>query len=288
MIDEPCDRRPVVCPLWVGCPRPKLYINPTGHYAKNCFRNAAQKGNVELMKYLSLKYSKIESRTPDIFRLEDKELILYCAYGNLLVVKFLIEELQMNINDHVGRHCFRTAAASGKIKILKYLNSKNADLKNNPDKNQTTAMEMAITYSDLKTVQVLINVIGVNINETLGRGPRRRGRNYFFYATSEQKIEVMRFLHSKNPELKNYRDEYQDTALTYACRYLNLKTVKILIEEMKMNISETGRNGSDCFMSAVFNQKNKTLRYLDSIDPNLKYAQNFQNTGIDSSQWLNK
>ena len=51
------------------------------------------------------------------------------------------------------------------------------------------------------------------------------------YAAKEGKIDVIRYLQSKNSSLVHVKDNDGTTALTSACCYADLKTVKLLVEE---------------------------------------------------------
>ena len=109
----------------------------------------------------------------------------------------------------------------------------------------------------------------MNLNET-----GINGWNCFHHAAYKGKIEIMRFLNSKNSELKNHRDNTQKTAFNVAC-FSNVESVKFLIEEMKININQNnGQFGRNCFRDAASRGKTKILKYLKSINPDLKYVQN--------------
>ena len=177
-------------------------------------------------------------------------LTFTARYSNKDFVQFLIDDMRIqNINEtgEYGRNGFLYAAHGEKIETMKYLNSKSPDLKKYRERErdrygEETALTSACWASDIETVQFLIEEMKININEAGGHG-----RNCFHKAASAKNIETMRFLNSRNPDLKNYRDKHQDTALTLACWESDIKTVQFMVEDMQININETGMYGRNCF-----------------------------------------
>ena len=77
-------------------------------------------------------------------------------------------------------------------------------------------------------------------------------------------------MNSDFPELKNARDNHNDTALTLAAEFADKDSVQFLIEEIGINPTETGFQGRNCFLSAARGRKIETLKYLNSDFPELK------------------
>ena len=59
-------------------------------------------------------------------------------------------------------------------------------------------------------------------------------RNCFIKATYSGKIEIMRFLNLKNPDLKKYRDDNQETAFSLACWNSNFKRVIFMVNRASL------------------------------------------------------
>merc|ERR1712038_1589829 len=109
-------------------------------------------------------------------------------------IQYLIEELEMNVNETglFGRNCFLQAAEGGKIETMRYLNLVNPELKNDRDDDENTALSLAASHADLETVEFLVEEMEINVNET-----GKLGRNSFLFAAEHNKIEIMKYLDSK-------------------------------------------------------------------------------------------
>merc|ERR1711997_52342 len=106
-------------------------------------------------------------------------------------------------------------------------------------------------YADKKTTQFLVETIyRQNSNTISQRG--RDGWNAFFAAAVGGKIDTMRYLNKKRPGLKFVRTENGHTPLTLAAQRADKKTVKFLMEEMKI-----GMNGLDKNWRRIINKKLK-------------------------------
>ena len=158
----------------------------------------------------------------------------------------------------------------GNIEIMRYLNQKNPKLKEQRGDYGNFALSLAVSKPDLKTVKFLIEEVQVNIHMT-GTAYENKGQNCFLVAAYRGEIEIMRYLNSKNSELKKKRDSSRNTALTLASTNADLETVKFLVEEMKMNVRAVGEFGRNCFLTAASVGRIEIMRYLNSIDDSLKY-----------------
>ena len=136
------------------------------------------------------------------------------------------------------------------------------ELKNERDENKDTALTLAAQHSDKDTVQFLIEEIRMNPTET-----GFQGRNCFLEAAYGGKIETLKYLNLKYPELKNERDDLGRTALTLAAKFADKDTVQYLIQEVRMSTTETGYKGRNCFLRAAEGGKIETLKYLNSKNP---------------------
>ena len=116
---------------------------------------------------------------------------------------------------------------------MKYLDSLDSDLKNDIDDYRNTALTLAAWEADLSTVKFLIETYNMKPQEK-GAG----GRNAFLSAAEGGKIEIMEFLYKFDPNLKNAKDDYGETALTLAAWQADVSTVKFLIETYNMKPQE--------------------------------------------------
>ena len=65
-------------------------------------------------------------------------------------------EIQLNQTGPFGRNCFLSAAAGGKIEIMKYLNFQNSNLKTSKDWHNNTALSLALLGTKWNTIQFLL------------------------------------------------------------------------------------------------------------------------------------
>merc|ERR1711879_477691 len=117
-----------------------------------------------------------------------------------------------------GENCFMRAARGRKTSNLRFLDEKFPYLKNMRANNQHTALTLVVQFADWETIQFLIEDIKMSVNET------RNGENFFLHAAFYGKVDTLRYLNSKNSNLKNDK-LYQDTALTTAAYFADYETV---------------------------------------------------------------
>ena len=214
----------------------------------------------------------VDSRTS---ALQNTALTSAAFYADKKTVQVLIEELGMNetITGYWERNCFLTAASStvngNRKEILFYLNSKFPALKFSQDKSKNNALLLAVRFVDKERVQFLIEKLGMDESVT-----GLNGYNCFLFAARYAKVEILRYLNSKFPDLKNGVADDGKTALTTAARFGDLKTVQYFIEELGVDETITGYFGRNCFLTAV-TSKNQTIEkliYLNTKFPTLKYG----------------
>merc|ERR1712154_200860 len=128
--------------------------------------------------------------------------------------------------------------------------------KNGKDDSQGNALGSAARFADKNTVQFLVETLEVDETET-----GFNGRNCFLLAASGARIETMKYLNSKFPDLKNGKDDNQHTALTLAAELADKNTVQFIIEQLEMDETETGFMGRNCFLQAAAGGKIETMRY---------------------------
>lgn len=134
----------------------------------------------------------------------------------------------------VGQHAFLLAAETGNVEVMRFLDKLDSELKNAKNDDGDTALTLAAWKADKKTVQFLIETLNMNPQE---KG--HNGRNAFLRALSSSNFEVMKYLDDLDLKLKYKKDKDGNNALTLAV-WVNLdilKTVKFLVEDLKMNTS---------------------------------------------------
>jgi ankyrin repeat protein len=133
------------------------------------------------------------------------------------------------------------------------------------DEKGDTMLTLASSLGFHFTVAILIKDYKMSVKEG-----GYRGRNCFLRAAENEKHETMRYLHKYiDKSLCNARDEDGNTALTLACFFGLEETVKLLIEELKIDINANATNGRNCFLSAVSGGNIEVMGYLHSVDKNL-------------------
>jgi ankyrin repeat protein len=260
-----------------------LNVSDVDFLGRNSFLSAVEGSKIETLRYLNSKDPTLKNARDNV---GDTALRLASWSANKETVQFLVEEMGLNISDvgFLGRNSFLAAVVGSKIETLRYLNSKDPTLKNARSYYGDTALTLASKYANKETVQVLVEEMGLTISAV-----GFNGRNSFLRAASRGKIETLRYLNSKDPNLKHARDDNRDTALTLASQFANTETVQVLVEDMGLNISDVNFHGRNSFLVAVAGRKIETLLYLNSKDPNLKNAYDkYGNSASDlASQYAN-
>ena len=125
------------------------------------------------------------------------------------------------------------ASLGSNKKVIKYLHSQNDRLIQDRDLDGCTAVSLACLGADLETL-ILLENLGADINQLC-----EHGRNGLLCAAWFGKNDIIKYLHAQNNDLIHAKDVWGDTAVTIACKWADLKTVKLL-EKLGAKISETG------------------------------------------------
>ena len=260
-----------------------------GQRGRNVFLAAAQGKQVETMRYLnSLDPTwKYDSDTPHLGN-SNTAVTLAAQFADRITMQYLIEDMGLNISDKglIGKNVFLLAVQNhdkeieakkknSQINLLRYIDGLDPELKNTVDDNNNTALSIASSFADERTIKLLIEEFSMNVTTSLGFA----NRNSFLSAAFFGNVEVMRYLYSVDKEFVNSRDDGLSTALTLAAQgpptsdysvAVFIETVKMLIEEMEMDPSETGFADRNALMAAISGSMHELLPYFDSIDPDLK------------------
>ena len=163
------------------------------------------------------------------------------------------------------------------------MDSKFPTLKNQRDNDNNNALTLAGYYADRKTIKFLLEELKMNVYE---KG--QNGRNCFLQAAIGDKYEILRYLSTNYPKVKNGRDYRGNNGLHLAAIFADTRTVKLLVEEIRMNMKITGKLGGNCLLLAAEAGQLKTVKYLDSINPNLKWQQNDEGQNALYKAWRKK
>jgi len=166
------------------------------------------------------------------------------------------------------------------------------------DNNGNTPLFLAVEFADESTVRYLIEELGADI-EVQTKNTRKfiEGQNCFHVGAASdlrpytvdygglkeiqyEIFNILNYLNSINSELKNVKDSFENNALHVATSIGNTKMVKFLIEELGMDVTETGYEGRNCFLSAVISGNLETVVYLNERHPNFMHDQNTYDEAI--------
>lgn len=111
----------------------------------------------EIMRYLIEKDSSLKNKTTAD---GTTALMFVCGYGFKETVKFMVEELKVNMKqtDKSGRNCFNMATQGGHLEILKILHSHDQTLCRNIDESVTNCFELAVNYGHLECAKYLFDI----------------------------------------------------------------------------------------------------------------------------------
>ena len=208
-------------------------LSQTDSNGRNALLCAAVGGKKDVINYLHTQNNRlIDGKDGN----DDTAITLACKNADFETVK-LLDNLGANSNQTGmdGRNALLCAASSGEKDIIKYYHSKNDQLIHFTDRNGDNAFLLACKNhrNDIETVQLLVE-LGVDINQT-----DKWGRNGLFCAAIGNKVDHIKFLHSKNDQLIHAKDVYGDTAFTFACTS-DLETVELLVK-LGIDITHSGK-----------------------------------------------
>ena len=96
-------------------------------------------------------------------------------------MQYLIEDMGLNISDKglIGKNIFLLAVQNhdkeieakkknSQINLLRYIDELDPELKNSVDDNNNTALSIAASFADERTIKLLIEEFGMNVTTSLG------------------------------------------------------------------------------------------------------------------------
>ena len=132
----------------------------------------------------------------------------------------------------------------------------------------------ACLFKSLESILKLVKR-GADVNQT-----GVDGQNGLLQASARSNRDVISYLHSKNPQLIHSKDAYGDTAVTLACKWADLETVKLL-EELGADFNQTGWRGRNALLRACSGSNREVIKYLHSRNNQLIHGRDdFGNNAV--------
>lgn len=200
---------------------------------------AVVSNNKEAVKYILKSHKEFCS----------KALLLTSKYGNLDMMKFLIEEEKINTmprEKDSGQTLLHLAAANGHNQIIKYLIEKKKLDMNIKDTNNSTPLHYAAAKNQDEVVKYLIEK-GANI-----KSENNNGYTAFNFAAVNGHNNVIRILLEKGINI-NAKDSKGNTALHFAVLLEKMDTIEYLIKN-RIRIGEKNNRG-DTALHLAFKDK---------------------------------
>lgn len=261
--------------------------------AKNAEKD--EEGNsegIKIMRYIdslnsTLKYGRGITEN-------ESAILLAAQYSSVEINKFLIEEMDQNVNDtshplvRQGRNLFNMALEGKNLEVMEYYHSIAPYLAHELDYNGCNALNVASWYSDISIVKYLVEELELDVNHRCGYTLQR---NNFLLAlqaghiqgfTRATVLKNLKYFDKLNPEWKNEVDNSGAGALEVCAQFGDVTSMKYLIVEKKINpdslwtgASSQGQDiNKQCncnpFMLAVAGANEEMMSYLNEYDPSFK------------------
>jgi ankyrin repeat protein len=165
------------------------FLGLRNHRGETPVHIACRQNNVEMLKILIEEgdaINQLESRLP---RHGFTPLFVAASLGNLVIVKYLLEEFQVHVEreDYCGFNVLTTAIYNGQLEVVQYLTENYPTMLAGVSRD----LEMVIEFNELEIAQYL-----VKINRHVGLN------SFHFRRVRFQENETARFLYRILPEEK--------------------------------------------------------------------------------------
>jgi len=172
-----------------------------------------------------------------------------------------------------------------KIEIVKMLlDNPNIDI-NIQDKNGHTALIHAITNNKIEIVKMLLDHPNIDINFQ-----NKNGNTALIHAISNNKIEIVKML-LDHPNIDiNFQNKNEYTALIYAIDQNNIEILKILLDNPNIDVNNKNKFGHTALTYAIFKNKIdciKMLLYHPNIDNHERNILHFFEKYLSDSDSIN-
>jgi ankyrin repeat protein len=184
------------------------------------------------IEYVQQNYMQIKSQ-----KIKDSCLMIAITYATTkIIIEFIIDKFEININNYKFVQRLRLISISirnGNLEIIKYLFE---DLKMNILPSDSGKAYLFIACSETKNVDVMkylieekrINVSNINL----------RGQNCLMLACqNNENVEIIKYLIEEQKMDISQTDGNGNNCFVLACANKNLKIIKYLIEETNIDLS---------------------------------------------------
>ncbi|XP_059488362.1 uncharacterized protein LOC132204110 isoform X2 [Neocloeon triangulifer] len=195
---------------------------------------------LELLEYLHrLNADLVRQKT----KMEETVLHLAAKRGKLDLCEWLVAEAGFREVDAVdvnGWNAVHFAAYKYvELDLLEYLHGLNADLFQQKTKTGKSVLHLAAGYGRFDTCKWLVEEAGVEVDAV-----DENGYNVMHFAAFRQfvKLELLEYLHAKNPQLIEKKTKYKETALHLASSRSRMGKVEIYNWFVKKSINASEEN----------------------------------------------
>jgi ankyrin repeat protein len=193
-------------------------------YEGNCFWAAIKYGNIKIIKYM------VEKQNANINYVDsngENSLCMAAQYDHLKVVKYLLSK---NANIYCGNKYYKTSAIECAIKnnkrldIIKLLYTCTHKESTNNTNNLIDAVKYSLNMNGrLSLVKYLVEDLHVNIElQDTSR------KSALIYAAKNNNFDILKYLVDQNANV-NVKDDSGNTALIYSAKMNSEKAIKYLV-----------------------------------------------------------
>ncbi|EAR89739.2 ankyrin domain protein (macronuclear) [Tetrahymena thermophila SB210] len=170
------------------------------------------------------------------------------------------EKNKVNVQDYeedTGNNPLHLTVKANRYDMVDYLLTKYESLEKE-DKNfdGDTALMLAVLYSDLKMVRLLVEKGNVDINckESEGFTP-------FMAACANGKLEIVEYLMNRNCKIYSKNQQGQ-TAIHRAAFYGEVQVIRSLLKNTKLQLTSRDSRGNTCLHFAAMRLNMTCFRYI--------------------------
>ncbi len=252
----------------------KIDVDHVNIDSNNCFSNgcdnwyiSSKKGNLA-MEYI-IKIIKIDPNFVD--KQGNTYLILACKYYlNLDVIKFLIEECKININqvNNEGINCLIQCLIISNYDVVKYLIETKKMDPNFIDIHGNTYLikycQIRSLDLDLEIIKYFIEICKINVYHV-----NNEQKNCLYYCCKRSnKISVIKYFIETCKMDHKLCDQLGNTYLHIVCnnQFPSISIIKYFVEDCKIDVNQLRSDGLNCLTIVFYSHDNcKIIKYLIEI-----------------------
>jgi len=201
-------------------------------FTEKVFSVACERGHLGLVKSLvNDKELALDLNKPRDFN-NQAPLFKACSTGNIEVIKILIEDERVNINEpaHFGETPFFIACQKNRLDIVKILASLASVDMNQPNYAQETPFFTACLKGYLELAKFLASIEKIDVNK-----PSSKGVTPFWIACRNGSFEIVKHLAKEKRVDVNRAEDFGVTPFWMACSWGQNKTVKHLLLDERID-----------------------------------------------------